>query len=393
MRATVAAPNDFFYAMITGNALTNYAGDTADAPDYFYAFKEVYPTIDTDETGNIGAVWVVLPQGRTDAANGSAYVFPLVAMSTNADATPDGPAFPVQPLSPLPNGTVVAARQQSDRLTGKPIYTFEPLSQADVICSINDEPSATDTGGLYPDTVIDIGQATGFPTAGMTVPETTDAEFCNLAEQGLTNHAGADYQFSHWCDPGYVVSGFLCGTSAATGLPLVAGSMPNPYAEFEVVVAKDGGTSGTVLWTYKLTDLNGKVLGTGMTPVWNRLLSAVHAIKGMAFYDGSGNLQLATTDSVPPGLHFEVTVSEAGGSNGTVSGSTVTNASYTYTASDLAGNDLTSDGMGPRTPTWNRPQGILTGPATHGVGYFNSSGVFVLAFTDEQGVVVGCASS
>jgi hypothetical protein len=321
---------------------------------------------------------------RWDGVNQTGVEFPIRSWQTHEV----GDEF----LAVYPDGGVTFTDGSATIYDSNPVYWEEISEDNNVIASINDEPETADVAGLYQYTVIDTGQATGFPTMGMTVPADTDSEYCNLAEADFINGAGADYQFSHWLQPGSVVSGFLCGTSSVTGLPLIAGSMPNPYAEFEVTVTKDGGTSGTVLFTYTVKDLNTKILGTAQTPVWGQFLSANPATHGMAFYDGSGNFKLATVDTAPPGLRFEVTLTMSGGSNGSVSGATVTNATYTYNAYDLSGNELTADAGGPRTPTWNRPQGILTGPASHGVGYFTVGGIFVLSTTDEQGVVVGCAS-
>lgn len=60
--------------------------------------------------------------------------------------------------------------------------------------------------------------------------------------------------------------------------------------------------------------------------------------------------------------------------------------SYTYTARDLAGNTLGEE----MSPVWGRSSGSFE-PATHGTGYWDSDGSFVLYQVDEvEASVAAC---
>lgn len=90
---------------------------------------------------------------------------------------------------------------------------------------------------------------------------------------------------------------------------------------------------------------------------------------------------VATGNDDPYGL-FPVTVSQTGGS----AGDATTACSFTYTATDLDANEL-GTGM---SPTWARPAAGAMVAATHGLGYYDSTGAFVLYQVDEQPDVVSC---
>ena len=89
-----------------------------------------------------------------------------------------------------------------------------------------------------------------------------------------------------------------------------------------------------------------------------------------------GNLYVEFDEAKPGGL-FPVNLTQSGGSNGSASST----ASYTYNATDaFTGNSISG---GPFSVTWNRRNGLVNA-ATHGTGYYNSSGTFVLWEADEQ---------
>lgn len=82
-----------------------------------------------------------------------------------------------------------------------------------------------------------------------------------------------------------------------------------------------------------------------------------------------------------PGVLFAVTLTQTGGTQGDAS----TQPSYTYTATDLAGNQLGTD----LAPQFSRALGAHNS-ASHGVGYFDASGDFVLVSTDERPQTAEC---
>lgn len=79
-----------------------------------------------------------------------------------------------------------------------------------------------------------------------------------------------------------------------------------------------------------------------------------------------------------------VSLTQTGGSNGTSSAA----ATWTYTANDtLGGSAELGTVLGPE---WPRPNGRMTA-ATKGLGYFNTSGVFVLSIAYEKPGAMECA--
>lgn len=82
---------------------------------------------------------------------------------------------------------------------------------------------------------------------------------------------------------------------------------------------------------------------------------------------------------------FPVTVSQTGGSAGT----DAAKCSFTYTATDLDGNQLGTV----MSPTWARPALGAMVAATKGVGYYDAAGAFVLYQVDEVPDVVSCEAS
>lgn len=86
--------------------------------------------------------------------------------------------------------------------------------------------------------------------------------------------------------------------------------------------------------------------------------------------------------NIPPPL--DVTLSTDGGTNGSVTGTTLTPQSYTYT---VTGNGQTI--MTAVQSSWNRPLTILTGPATKGRIYFDGAAM-KLGPTEEMPSFGGC---
>jgi hypothetical protein len=85
-----------------------------------------------------------------------------------------------------------------------------------------------------------------------------------------------------------------------------------------------------------------------------------------------------STPAGAPATLAPVSLTTTGGANST----TTATATYTYTFTD-PWTGLTVTGA---TPTWGRPPGPLTGPATHGIVY-RTGGATSLLFTDEQAAV------
>lgn len=81
-----------------------------------------------------------------------------------------------------------------------------------------------------------------------------------------------------------------------------------------------------------------------------------------------------------------VTLTTHGGSNGSVSGVTVTNATYTYDLHDPITSDVIKTNV---TPAGVREQGPLVSAATIGLARNTQSG-WVLIWCDERALVVGC---
>lgn len=84
-----------------------------------------------------------------------------------------------------------------------------------------------------------------------------------------------------------------------------------------------------------------------------------------------------------------VTLTNTGGSNGSVSGSTVTNASYVYSLYDPDVAETVATGI---SPSGNREQGPLVGPASIGLAKKLSVG-WNLIWCDERRAVVACAAT
>ncbi len=89
----------------------------------------------------------------------------------------------------------------------------------------------------------------------------------------------------------------------------------------------------------------------------------------------------AFVDLSPLGL-FPVNVAVHAGANGTQT----TKATWTYNVTDLDGNSIGTVGM---SPIWARENGYKDS-ATHGTGYNDSGGAFVLYQIDEVDSTSGC---
>lgn len=74
-----------------------------------------------------------------------------------------------------------------------------------------------------------------------------------------------------------------------------------PSQTFAVRVYIDGGVAGSATtpctWTYRVTAMSGRDLGTGLSPIKRRFAPAVYSVTpdgtvGLAFFDDRGDLQL-----------------------------------------------------------------------------------------------------
>lgn len=234
-----------------------------------------------------------------------------VAPANTVANTGGGPMPPIGSIViciRLPNiGTASADGdgRSSVLTTSAPLYVFWWSQGAEVTVVINDDPSTADKSGLYQFCVQATGSATDYPTTGMTVGATTSIEFCNLAEDGYTNGGGATYTNAHSLPVGTIANGPIIGTSAATGLPLMVGSLPNPAAPFVVTLtvymtgsSYSGNSTTPPSYTYAVFDLWGNTLaalGSALAPVTrpypgNGAFNP--ATMGLAYYDAGGNLTL-----------------------------------------------------------------------------------------------------
>lgn len=75
--------------------------------------------------------------------------------------------------------------------------------------------------------------------------------------------------------------------------------VPSPI--FAVRVYIDGGAAGSAssacTWTYRITTMSGRDLGTGLSPIKRRYSPAIYSVTpdgtvGTAFFDDKGDLQL-----------------------------------------------------------------------------------------------------
>lgn len=124
-------------------------------------------------------------------------------------------------------------------------------------------------------------------------------------------------------------------------------------------------------------------LGNNQVELWSASeISAGGTLQNNSYYFGylkgynnSNGTPIYAVTTTPTGF-IPLTVSQSGGSNGSAS----TAASYTYSCT----NAITSTAIsgGPYGPQWARPSGLVNA-ATHGTGFYDSSGTFHLWQVDE----------
>lgn len=203
--------------------------------------------------------------------------------------------------------TVAPPLTLADNAAGKQIGIVRQPANG-VTVKITGAAAMGDDPGVYLTARIFTDLATGIPPAGMTDPGIDNAIIENLAEQLMANAVGAALTNSHWLPVGTFYFGIIIGQTTDTPpKSIVEICAPNPYADFEVALVTDDGINGSVAsdgtitnstYTYKVTDFNGTILGTGMAPSWNRPGGPLTgpATNGRCYYGAGGGLVLAQTD-------------------------------------------------------------------------------------------------
>lgn len=166
----------------------------------------------------------------------------------------------------------------------------------------------------------------------------------------------------------------MVGFYSKTAPPTTA---DDDFSTFDFTV---GTTSFTVTNRFEIfTDSMGAKTYTNTLPVGQEVM----CILELSYYNLSGGsdhpVDIWVMYHTPPIL-FPVTLSTDGGANATNSGTGTPwiAATYTYTCIFEGNNVLTT-----ALPTWTRPRGLLSGPATHGM-CSRSGGNITLLFTDER---------
>ena len=167
-------------------------------------------------------------------------------------------------------------------------------------------------------------------------------------------------------------------------------SSSDPSGVYKASTIEIGMTDGADCIVYNSSE-SGIKDGSGAATL--HLLDLTVAYPGVSVGIDSGSGKLQVLISVPPPQ--DVTITGNTGSNGSVSGSTVTNATYAYTFTSRNGDTIGTniqpiDRGGADTQT---VQGILTGPATLGRVAWAADGTMSLVWVNESASVTGCSSS